>query len=100
MIIEALAVRSTPKPDDCRAYVLTDYLFSHRPEVPLHAVNSDREDVDEAHVLGVFASRGINTPETMLPRRNMSRRNLLLPHLGSVASHCADESEILPLSDR
>jgi hypothetical protein len=64
MIIEALAVRSTPKPDDCRAYVLTDYLFSHRPEVPLHAVNSDPEDVDEAHVLGVFASRSINARGT------------------------------------
>jgi hypothetical protein len=33
-------------------------LLPHRREVPLHAVDSDREDVHETYVLGVLGEHG------------------------------------------
>lgn len=33
-------------------------LFPHQPEVPLHRAHSNREDVTEAQVLGLFRKHG------------------------------------------
>ncbi len=58
------ALHKRPVDDQLRSFVLKarplprlDFL-PHRFEVPLHAVHSDREDVHEAQVLGVFRKYG------------------------------------------